>query len=368
MHFRRNFFEAGMTLVEVMIASSIGVGIFLFLNNAMIKLQKTQTRFERRGEVEEIKWILKRHLSDMRAYEENPASEVPTRANQSNFYYFENRRSPLAPLTSTEKEMQTVKKDFKCPSDMPGCRVAAFDYKGKHISLESLKLPSGGLVLATIGLETPDDKITRSFLPELKVQLVDQNEDAEVRVLPKQFYVNQEGGAQFGTSGPTEAGTSSQTSTLVDPVSRANCYSKFVQAYPEQKELAKELCSKAKNSAPADCFIRMKKEFSVEDILAIIACSQAVNSMPIECFKTAKTAVSIGDDGHALLCSGATSLEPINCYKHLKDNGAINLPEMLELKVCARAFDIAPAECLLKLKALDEVSLQNALYLCPHHK
>ena len=50
-----------MTLVEVMIASSIGVGIF-FLNNAMIKLQKTQTRFERRGEVEEIKWILKRHL------------------------------------------------------------------------------------------------------------------------------------------------------------------------------------------------------------------------------------------------------------------------------------------------------------------
>ncbi|HAZ12306.1 MAG: hypothetical protein A2X86_03625 [Bdellovibrionales bacterium GWA2_49_15] len=368
MHYKRRLSAAGMTLVEVMIASSIGIGIFLFLNSAMIKLQKTQTRFERRGEVEEIKWILKRHLSDMRAYEENPEAEVPTRANQSNFYYFENRRAPLAPLTATEKEMQLVRKDFKCPGDMLGCRVAAFDYKGQHISLEGLKLPNPGLVLATIGFETPDDKITRSFLPELKVQLVDQNDDAEVRVVPKIFYVNQEGGAQFGTSGPSEAGTSSHATTLVDPVSRANCYFKFVQAYPELKELAKELCLKAKNSAPADCFIRMKKEFTVDDILAVITCSQAVNSMPIECFKTAKTAVSIGDDGHALLCSGATTLEPINCYKHLKDHSAINLPDMLELKVCARAFDIAPAECLLKLKAMDEVSLQNALYLCPHHK
>ena len=167
---------------------------------------------------------------------------------------------------------------------------------------------------------------------------MDQNEDAEVRVLPKQFYVNQEGGAIWNL-GLTEAGTSSQTSTFMDPVSRANCYSKFCGAYPEQKESPKNCVVSAKILLPP---IVLFDEKSFPWKIFWRYCLFPGGKFHADrMFKTAKTAVSIGDDGHALLCSGATSLEPINCYKHLKDNGAINLPEMLELKVCARAFDIA---------------------------
>lgn len=359
--------QSGMSLVEVMIASGIGVGIFVFLNSAMIKLQKSQIKFERRGEIEEIKWVLKRQLSDMRAYEESPEKEVPMRGNKSNFYYFENRRSPLTKMTMNEEEYNNVKKDFKCPVDMPGCRVAAFDYKGQMFIPDNIKLAKDNFVLAVIGFETPEDKIARSYLPELKVTLLDQNDDAETRVLPKMFYINQEGGTEKRPAGQESVSVNSGQAA-VDPVSRANCYAKLVNEFPEQRELAKELCIKAKNSAPADCFIKMKNVLNVEDLLAIITCSQSTNAMPVECFKAARNSISVSDDVHSLLCSGSTNLEPINCYKHLKENKATNLIDMLDIKVCARAYDIAPAECLLKLKAMGDESLRMALFLCPQHK
>gem|GEM_PF-5481853 len=360
----------GMSLVEVMISASIGLGIFLFLNNAMIRMQKAQTRFERRGESEEIKLFLRRHLSDMRAYEEIPESDIPKRGNQTNFYYFPTPKSELVPLTYTEKEFQTLKQDFKCPGEMGGCRVLVFDYQSQVISKEQLKLISekDNYILAIIKFVTPEDKISRSYLPELEVNLQDQNTDHEVKVLPRMFFVNQEGASALGSSTNTGDKDDKGKVTIVDPVSRANCYLKMVKEFPDQKELAKELCMKSRNSAPAECFIRMKKEFKVEDILAIVTCSQSVNNFPPDCFKLAQTEIGIGEDGHSLLCSGATGMGPIDCYKYLKSQNATNLPDMIDLKVCARALDQSPAECLVKLKTLDDESMRNALFLCPHHK
>jgi len=354
----------GMTLVEVMIASSIGIGIFLFLNSTMIKLQKTQSRFEKKGEMEEVKWALKGILSDERAWMENPEAEVPRRENTSNFYYFPNRKSTLLQFTLNEKEYQLLEKNFKCPADIPGCRIAVFDYKGRPFDFEGKEKMWERKFEAVIGFETSEESISRSFLPELKVMLSDTNDDPELRANAKMFVVN---GSGKGVNEGAGNRSASENETA-DPVARALCFTKFIKDYPELAEVGRDLCMHSRNSAPVDCFKAMKETFKANDLIATITCSRAINNMPLECYQTAKTVVSIDDGAHAILCSGANSLEPINCYKLLKEKGLTDLPDYLGLKVCSRARDSSPAECLIKLNATSKAALAQALYICPHHK
>ncbi|MCO4795625.1 MAG: hypothetical protein KC493_18040, partial [Bacteriovoracaceae bacterium] len=164
--------QSGVSLVEVMIAGGIGVGIFFFVQSSLVRVQKMQAKIERRAELYNVKESLRTWLTDMRAWEQNPESDIPKRDNLSAFYYYPSPRAEIKPLTMSLEEHNiiesklkvSVKDRFKCPKGLEGCRVILFNYRGKMIDPENDVIPGSHFKIA-IGFETPDEEISRAFIP-----------------------------------------------------------------------------------------------------------------------------------------------------------------------------------------------------------
>jgi len=350
---------AGFSLIEVMIAASIGLGIFYFLNSMIVNLQKSQRQLEKRGELNTIKLTVKTYLSDVRAWEESPEIRVPSIENESNFFYFPSKREDLKKMTKTLKEYRRFNKNFNCRKEINGCRIASFDYKGRIFDPDKFATEDSGYFLVQIGFENTDDEVSRSFVPEFRVYITDTEDEPSLKVNDQLFFVN---------SNSKNNAVLGEALEVIDPNNRANCFLKFVDSFPKLSHLAVQLCEKATSSMPAECFIKMKNEFKASDLVAMVTCSRAKNPKPIDCFHEASKKYGQDNQNVAVLCSGATSLMPVDCIDKVKEEVGLGHPGNIEYLVCARSNDLSPAECYIKIHKRDKDHINNALRLCVSYK
>lgn len=361
-----------MSLVEVMIAGSIGVAIFFFVQQSLVRVQKTQAKIERRAELYEAKESLKAWLTDIRAWENNPESDIPRSNNISAFYYYPNPRAQLQPLTMSLSEHSLVetklkinpKDKFKCPAEFSNCRIILFNYKGKKLDPENDVIP-GSHFKAVIGFVTPDDEISRAFIPEFKVMFVDTTDDDETSLRSRLSYINATGYYRPGGKNQAIIGPDGE---FVDSISRKNCFLKFQSNYKDVGSLAFDLCRNATSNAPFECYKTMVEEYKEKTSVAMITCSGAVNGMPQKCFKQADKMFQGGAVNTAILCSAAKNLQPIKCMEFIEEKLGRHGSDPIRFKVCSRAQDSTPGECYADLSKKDAAYANYAQYLCPHHK
>ncbi len=351
--------QDGITIIEVMIAASIGITLILGMYKVMSKVGKVQKNMERRNEMLVVKDNLKTYLSNYLAWENNPEKDIPKRNNKSNFYYYKNNKTmdEIYPLTIYGDEDSL--KNHKCQNDRPSCRIAFFEYSGQVYDIKKLKKLDEnihGVFKAVITFETKEDLISRTYLPELKIVIEDVQNDPELRVNPQTFYVN-----FYGKGGDK---------TNIDSISRGNCYTEFVRSFPRDsyRDMAQALCASSNSSAPVACFKMMHSVNKYSELISHVTCFGAVNLNPVECFKEAKNKFQGDDANFALLCSGAKSLDPIYCYDLVKEKTSAEAVRDAGFKICSRAFNTMPAQCLLNIAQTGYENISAALQLCPHHK
>ncbi len=366
----RNHNEKGMTLIEVMIASAIGVSVFFYVNKAIVQVNKSQLRFERKETARVIKKDMTKMLQDVHAWISGPEDDVPRKENDHNFYFFKNPSSAIKRLSFTESEVIKLDEElnfkgeqFKCPKGFERCRVVFWSY-GNQLMVpnedNSLLKINKNHFRAIIGFETVDQEITRSFLPEFRIFIMDTNRDNAINARSRIFHVNSTGSRRKGNSSLIEV-----NGKRVDIVSRKKCFLKFVKKYSNIQE-AYTLCSRAESLAPVECYTSVKRKTGNSDA-ALITCAGSQNSIPQKCFKEASGLFKGSNIDFAILCSAAKSMMPIDCMKKIqkaRKKGA----STLSYKVCSRAEDLGPAECFLELEKQSERNLEIVGKLCPHHK
>jgi hypothetical protein len=348
--------RSGFSLVEVMVATAISIGMFLFLNQSLLTLKKTQIKMERRSELIQIFPFLEQHLGDLRAWQDGPEGDVPLRGNNVNFYYYAHRKAAIAQLSYTESEFQLFNKEYKCPSDMPKCRLILFTYQGEVLQPGQFKSLPNNYLMAQIGFVTEDQEISRLYLPELKLLLSDTEDDNELRLPDKLRSLN-----ALQTQ-------ESRSELTIDPIMRSKCFNMLADKYPGTASMALELCGRISSTMPAQCFIQMKEDLKASDIVAQVVCTKALSPRPIECFKEGRSRFSVDEALVAISCSGATSFAPLDCLDVINSKAAGLMEGTAPYKVCARAQDSSPGECLIALYEKSADRLDQALSLCPHHK
>lgn len=364
--------DEGMSLVEVMIAGSIGVAIFFFVQQSLVRVQKTQAKIERRAELYTIKESLRMWLTDIRAWENNPESEVPKASNISGFYFYPNPRAKLQPLTMTLEEHSLMEsrlkipanEKFKCPKDFLNCRIIVFNYRGKRLDPENDVIP-GSHFKAVIGFMTPDDEISRAYIPEFKVMFVDTTDDDETSLRSRLSYINAGGYYKPGGKNQAIVGPDGQ---IVDSISRKNCFLKFQSNYKDVGSLAFDLCKSATSSAPFECYKTMVDQYKEKTAVAMITCTGAVNGQPQKCFKEAQRKFGGNSVNTAILCSAAKNMQPIECLAWVEDKLGRDSDDPNRYKICSRSQDSTPGECYADLIKKDATYGNYAQYLCPHHK
>ncbi|TNE98744.1 MAG: hypothetical protein EP326_09350 [Deltaproteobacteria bacterium] len=364
--------EEGMSLVEVMIASAIGVAVFFFVQQSLVRVQKTQAKIERRAELFTIKESMRTWLTDIRAWENNPESEVPKASNLSAFYYYPNPRAKLTQLTMSQAEHSLVetklkvegKDRFSCPQEFPNCRIILFNYKGQMLNPETDVIP-GSHFKAIIGFVTPDDEITRAFIPEFKIMFIDTTDDDETSLRSRLSYINATGYYRPGGKNQAIVGPKGE---IVDSISRKNCFLKFQASYSDIGALAFDLCRTATSNAPFECYKTMVDEYKEKSSVAMIACTGAVNGLPQKCFKEAKRKFQGGSVNSAILCSAAKNMQPIECLEWINEKLGRDSEDPNRYKICSRSQDTTPGECYADLMKKNSTYAAFAQYLCPHHK
>jgi hypothetical protein len=239
---------------------------------------------------------------------------------------------------------------------MPRCRLVLFTYQGELINPLNLKSLPNSYLIAQLGLVTPDEEISRLYMPEIKLHLIDTEDDNELRLPEKVRTLN---------TLQTQANRSEQT---IDPVMRAKCFNQIIEKYPDNYTMASDLCSKISSTMPAQCYITMRSEYSASDIVAQVVCTKALSPRPLECFKQGKERLGVDEALIAIACSGASSFAPLDCLELVKAKSESIMESTLPYKICARAQDSSPAECLVSLMEKRPQSVDQALILCPHHK
>lgn len=366
---RKMFFnQRGMTLVEVMIAGSIGVAIFLYLNQTLVRFQKAQVRAERKMISREVQDSVIKILEDTDSWISNPEDDVPKRENFSNFYYFKTPGKEIEKVSYTLDELADLDrkhkakvKNFQCPPALPKCRVLLFTYGNKMITEDSIAGVSTNHFRVAVGFQTKDKDISRSFLPEFKVQVMDTNTDNELRVNSKIMHVNSTGSKRSGNSSYII-----KDGRKIDTKSRTKCFSGFLKI-SDNRTHGLNLCRNAISLAPLECYKSFIKEFGVDPSLALIACVNAKNIEAVRCFREARKVYKASETYLAIGCSAAESDLPLRCLSEIR-KGGYDMSKVEPYKVCSRAQDLTPANCFNKLVDSSKENMDSILYLCPHHK
>lgn len=216
-----------------------------------------------------------------------------------------------------------------------------------------------------IGFETPDEEISRAFIPEFKIIVVDTTDDDETSLRSRVMYINATGYYKPGGKNQAIVGPNGQ---VVDSISRKNCFLKFQSNYKDVGSLAFDLCKTATSSAPFLCYKTMKSEYKEKSAVGMITCTGAVNNMPQKCFKLAQKEFGADSVKTAILCSAAKNLQPIECMKAIEEKMGRDSEDMSRFKICSRSQDATPGKCYSDLIGKDKTYASYAQYLCPHHK
>jgi hypothetical protein len=360
--------ESGMTLVEVMVAGSIGVAVFLYINQAIVRMNKSQTRFERKEMARVIKKNMQHILEDTDSWISNPESDIPRGNNDSNYYYFKSPGADISKVSFTPKEIVAIDnkinpkgKDWKCPKAFEDCRVFLWSYRNELITEENINKLSKHHFRVLVATVTDEKHISRAYLPEFKVILTDTNSDTSLSARSAIFHVNATGSKKSGKSGLVEI-----NGKKIDILSRKKCFLDFLKVSSDRLT-GLTLCKEAESLAPSQCYRYFKRDKKLPSDIALIACVNSKNSMPQECFKEAKRKYKAPDTHLAILCSAAKSMMPFKCLDEIKSysNQRNNIGKF---KVCSRAEDLTPAICFNSLMENSRDNLKVALELCPQHK
>ena len=359
-----------MTLVEVMVAGAIAAVLFYYISEVILNMNKAQSNFERGQTVTTIKENVVKLLEDVNAWISNPEKSVPKGNNDINLYYYKYSGSDIGRLSYTEEEVQELELKYKrrgnfiCPEEMGNCRVILWSTKNEILTPRKLKLynklPPHFKVL--IGFETPDGEISRSYLPEFKVKILDTHKDPKIKINKPIFYVNSTGSRREKNSNLVEV-----DGKLVDINSRKRCFLKYLEDHQDRNK-GLLLCKSATSLAPIECYNDFQHRFGLSSDLAIIACVGAKNAIPQKCYKEiTKLTSSISKIHLAVLCSAAKSMMPVKCFKKINDHNQNN-NDISRFKVCSRAEDTTPAECYIELIKKSPSNIEVVEQLCPQHK
>ena len=360
--------ENGMTLLEVMVAGGIGVAVFFYINQGIVAINKSQVKFERKETAKLVKKNMIKILEDRDAWISNPENDIPRPENDSNFYLFRAPGAKIEKISFTVSEINDVDeqrkipiKNWKCPESFPDCRVFLWSYGNKLITNKNINELSKSHFRVVVAFESDPADITRSFLPEFKVILMDTNKDSAVSARSATFQVNGTGSKRAGRSRLVE-----HNGIKVDINSRTRCFLDFTK-YFKDKSTGFTLCKLAESLAPSRCFKDFRLKFKTEKTVALIACVGAKNSMPQKCYQKAVKELQGPKVYMAILCSAATSMMPIRCLNEIKRLGGSD-KNIERFKVCSRAKDLTPAACYVNLLESSQDNMDVVENLCPQFK
>jgi hypothetical protein len=360
--------QLGMTLVEVMIAGSIGIAVFMYINQSIIRINKSQTRFERKEVARVVKKNMVNILEDVNSWIGNPEKEIPKPSNSSNYYFFKSPGADISKISFTVKEINEIDsrkdpkgKTWSCPAGFKACRVVLWNYRNKLITAENIKELPHNHFRVVIGIETGEKYISRAFLPEFKVVITDTNSDGELSARSGIFHVN-----TTSTQISKKEGFLEPSGKKIDILSRTKCYLDFLK-YSIDKPVGLTLCKSAQSLAPSKCYKYFRTNLRMKNDVSLIACINAKNQMPQRCFKKAKRQYGASDSYLAILCSAATSMMPLRCVAEI--NNSIRGKATIDMfKVCSRAQNLNPAKCYVDLVKNSDSNKGIATELCPQHK
>jgi hypothetical protein len=360
--------EYGMTLLEVMVAGSIGIAVFYYISQSIVAINKSQVKFERKETVNIIKKNMIKILEDSDSWISNPEDDVPKPENDYNFYFFRAPGAEIEKISFTTSEINILDekrkfpiKNWKCPESFTDCRVFLWTYGNKLITEKNINKLSKSHFRVVVAFESNTEDITRSFLPEFKVIILDTNKDNAVSARSPIFQINGTGSKRAGSSGLVEI-----NGVKIDINSRKRCFLDFLKNFKD-KSVGYTLCKLAESLAPSKCFKDFRIKFKTERSVALIACVGAKNTMPQKCFEKGMKEFQASEVYVAILCSGATSLMPIRCINEIiRLKGSDN--DILRFKVCSRARDLTPAGCYVDLIKNSTDNIDVVENLCPQHK
>lgn len=354
----KNHLESGFSLVEVLIASAIGVLIFYYLNSSLVQIQETQRRVERREMQRQIRSFLETHLSDYSSWRENPDFDILTSHQASRLYYFSNPLTPLSSLAYSIDAEELSRLDLHqkedCLEQWSACHFALFTNQGQLLSKEELiNEETQPFYSAIIGIKTPEDILSRNFLPEFEVKVRDHATSRRVRSYDHQFFVN------TSSASPEDSNLYDRSTALA----RQDCFLHFASNHPEIADEGVHLCLSANSAAPAECYEKMHQTSGTSHPISMVTCSQARNLAPYNCFRKARRELRESNSQLAILCNRADSYMPIECAKRVRE-AEVSSNQNDIFRLCHRARDYSSADCYIEMLRANRSYRDMALSLC----
>ncbi len=349
----------GISLVEVLIAGSIAVGIGFVINNYLSKANQQQAKMEKKQQLLEIKKQLRAYLVDLNAWNANPGEKMPSGVDAGQFYFFDGQkqlqafswnsdRGKTGPLACTRRVCHFVFYNYQgqmaLPDKVSASELANFPWRAEII------FPS------------EQEASSRNFLPRLQISWQDFHSQEGLRVREKDFVVDP----------AFENNQHLQAQKNPYPQIRGECIANIYREFPEiNLQDGIFLCSRSQTLAPFECLKIMVRTRGQKLLFAQVLCWHAENLMPITCFEQAGgQGLELNESERAILCSGAVSLTPIECYqKAQQEVSAASKYKSYLVKVCARALDTNPALCFKHFMSMgSDISASSLTDVCPQYR
>lgn len=353
--------QQGFTLVEVIIAAGIGMGVVWSIFLWMTRTSKEQVKTEKRSDLVYIQEDIRKKLGSFVAWEKYKDHHYPNSENEVNFNYWNEEEKKLLPLTVMGQVFRgTDPGALDCINPKGSCRLAFYRYNGVLLPPDQVNPNLGNIFKVVLEVESDKEDISPISMPKLKVTLTDLHRDRAVRLNPKVFYID-----------------SAKQPIDYDPISNARCFRDFMLDFPDKAEMAQVLCDRSFNLAPVECFKKMKKlSPEMEDLLALVVCNKAQNHFPYVCYQEMIQKFATSPTMVAQLCSGAVSRLPAQCFLKIwsslekKVANEVEKSEVLGQMAenCSKAQNLDPADCFLSLTENDLSRRKYAVKLCPHHR
>jgi hypothetical protein len=126
---------------------------------------------------------------------------------------------------------------------------------------------------------------------------------------------------------------------------------------------AVQLCSAAKNSAPAECYLKAMEVRGVSNHEARILCTSAESLAPAECYVEGQSVARLTRAEALRVCTGTKSFQGVfDCLKMATDDARMGRYQAMEL--CGGASDAAPAQCYIAANNGARLPQNDSLELC----